>query len=89
MNRISSLSGADVSEPLGFATPRKICMKMETVFFFLSKPASNNPKAKIIDNTKLEATSIQAVSPEFIGKNVAEKISFIGITAFRHMFQYE
>lgn len=42
---------------------------METAFFFLSNPASNNPRAGIINNTKLEATSIQAVSPESIGKS--------------------
>ena len=62
---------------------------METVFFFRSSPASNNPRAGIINNTKLEATSIQAVSPEFIGKIAAEKNFFISITTFRHLFQYE
>jgi hypothetical protein len=40
---------------------------METVFFLRSNPASNNPRAGIINNTRLEAISIQAVSPEFIG----------------------
>jgi hypothetical protein len=40
---------------------------METVFFLRSNPASNNPRAGIISNTRLEAISIQAVSPEFIG----------------------
>ena len=34
------------------ATPRKICIKMETVFFFRSNPASNNPEAESINNTK-------------------------------------
>ena len=69
------------------ATPRKICIKMETVFFFRSNPASNNPKAGIINSTKLEATSIQAVSPEFIGKIAAEEKSFVSIIVFRHLFQ--
>jgi hypothetical protein len=54
------------------ATPKKICIKMETVFFFLSNPASNNPRAGIINKTKLEATSIHAVSPGFIGKLMRE-----------------
>jgi len=49
------------------AIPKKICIKMETVFFLRSNPASNNPRAGIISNTRLEAISIQAVSPEFIG----------------------
>ena len=41
---------------------------METAFFFRSNPASNNPSAGIINNTRLEAISIQAVSPLSIGK---------------------
>jgi hypothetical protein len=49
------------------AIPKKICIKIETVFFLRSNPASNNPRAGIINNTRLEAISIQAVSPEFIG----------------------
>jgi hypothetical protein len=43
-------------------------MKIETVFFRRNKPASNNPKAGIINNTRLEAISIHAVSPVSIGK---------------------
>jgi hypothetical protein len=42
-------------------------MKIETVFFRLSNPASNNPSAGIINNTKLPAIRIHAVSPESIG----------------------
>jgi hypothetical protein len=42
-------------------------MKIETVFFFRSKPASNIPNAGIINKTKLEAINIQAVSPLSIG----------------------
>jgi transcriptional regulator len=53
---------------------------METVFFFRSSPASNNPRAGIINNTKLEATSIQAMSPEFIVKTAVEKNFIISIT---------
>jgi hypothetical protein len=49
------------------ANPKKICMKIETVFFRLSNPASNNPSAGIINNTKLPAIRIHAVSPESIG----------------------
>jgi hypothetical protein len=58
------------------ASPKKICMKMETVFFFLSNPASNNPRAGIINNTRLEATSIQAVFPLSIGKEFLRYLPF-------------
>jgi hypothetical protein len=39
------------------------------VFFFLSRPASNNPNEGIISKTRLEAINIQAVSPVSIGKS--------------------
>jgi hypothetical protein len=45
------------------AIPKNICIKIETVFFFLSKPASNNPNEGIINNTRLDAINIHAVSP--------------------------
>lgn len=51
------------------AIPKNICIKIETVFFFLSRPASNNPNEGIINKTRLEAISIQAVSPVSIGKS--------------------
>lgn len=51
------------------AIPKKICIKIETVFFFLSRPASNNPNEGIISKTRLEAISIQAVSPVSIAKS--------------------
>ncbi len=49
---------------LNSANPKKICMKIEAAFFFLSKPDSKRPNAGIISNTRLPATSIHAVSPE-------------------------
>src|SRR4029078_3681873 len=45
------------------AIPKNICMKIETVFFFLSNPASNSPNEGIISKTRLDAINIQAVSP--------------------------
>jgi hypothetical protein len=48
------------------AIPKNICINIETVFFLRKSPASNKPRAGIINNTRLEAISIQAVSPEFI-----------------------
>ena len=43
--------------------PKKICIKIETAFFFLNKPDSNKPSAGIINNTKQPAINIHAVSP--------------------------
>jgi hypothetical protein len=51
------------------AIPKNICMKIETVFFFLSNPASNNPSEGIINKTRLDAINIQAVSPVSIAKS--------------------
>src|ERR671932_2755105 len=53
---------------LNSAIPKNICINIETVFFLRNNPASNNPRAGIISNTRLESISIQAVSPEFIAK---------------------
>jgi hypothetical protein len=39
-------------------------MKIEAAFFFLKSPDSKSPNAGIINNTRLPATSIHAVSPE-------------------------
>ena len=49
---------------LNMAKPKKICIKIEAAFFFLSSPDSNRPNAGIISSTRLPATSIHAVSPE-------------------------
>jgi hypothetical protein len=46
------------------AKPKKICIKIEAVFFFRNSPDSNKPSAGIIKSTRLPATSIHAVSPE-------------------------
>jgi hypothetical protein len=51
---------------LNSAIPKNICINIETVFFLRNSPASNNPRAGIISNTRLEAISIHAVSPELI-----------------------
>lgn len=51
------------------AMPKNICMKIETVFFFLSKPASNRPNEGIISKTRLDAINIHAVSPVSIAKS--------------------
>jgi hypothetical protein len=62
---------------LRIANPKKICMKIDTVFFRRNNPASNNPNAGIINNTRLEAISIQAVSPVSIGKiSILEKTQY-------------
>jgi hypothetical protein len=53
------------------AIPKNICIKIETVFFFLSKPASNNPNEGIISKTRLDAISIHAVSPVSIAKSLS------------------
>ena len=50
------------------ASPKNTCIKIDTVFFFRKSPASNKPRAGIMSSTKLDATSIHAVSPELIGK---------------------
>jgi hypothetical protein len=52
------------------ANPKKICIKIDTVFFFRSNPASKSPRAGIINNTRLEATSIHAVFPLSIGNDL-------------------
>jgi hypothetical protein len=49
------------------ASPKKICIKIETVFFLLSKPDSNRPRAGIMRRTSEDAISIHDVSPESIG----------------------
>src|SRR5919199_259554 len=62
---------------LNSAIPKNICINIETVFFLRNNPASNNPRAGIINNTRLEAISIQAVSPEFIAKAFFYKSEYI------------
>ena len=68
---------------LRIANPKKICIKIETVFLRRNNPASNNPKAGIINSTRLEAMSIQAVSPVSIGKiSFLEKMKYKKICFF-------
>ena len=67
---------------LNRAKPKKICMKIETVFFFLRRPDSKSPSAGIIKSTKLPATSIHAVSPESIGTIGVFSNALIRLTLF-------
>jgi hypothetical protein len=54
------------------ANPKKICIKIETVFFLRKSPASKRPNAGIINSTRLPAMRIHAVSPESIGTIVSK-----------------
>jgi hypothetical protein len=57
-------------------------MKIEAAFFFLSNPDSNKPSAGIINNTRLPATSIHAVSPESSTIEKKSKLKLITIPNF-------
>jgi hypothetical protein len=67
---------------LSIAKPKKICMKIEAAFFFLSNPDSNRPNAGIISSTRLPATSIHAVSPESSTIERIFNLKLITITKF-------
>ena len=64
--------------------PKKICMKIETTFFFRKRPDSNNPSAGIINRTKHPAINIHAVSPVSIIKNFE---SFFHLTVYQFGYQ--